>query len=363
MRRCPGRGTWCRPEKPTTSCGNTGPQTSTWSYSVDEPVQRDGHVLRQARPPVRSAISRAGMVPSCTNVAGSSQRWLKMRRPPARPPRTRRPTSALSCASLIGRCVPSATRIVECRHARTELALQRLEHERHRHRPRAVRDEDEDATPVNRELRQPLGRDSRNVDGSEAAFRESLTNGAHRAHLHSLSNRRLSVADLRPIGSVSPGRQPAGMMAQIAGIGQHGRWERLRRSGAGHAAGLESPVLLNMRGGVVRPTVARTVRLHAAGSKAPPYIDRARGAGPAEHAGLGLPTQPHGTDLEGGGGSRRGGLVPGIGVPADAQRVGDAVDVVEPGRDQRDLQDRRGRRSRRRAAARETPARSAWRPW
>ena len=77
------------------------------------------------------------------------------------PSTTGRPTCFESCASVIGVCVPSATRKSSAADARPELALERLEHQRHRHRPRAVGNEDEHAPAVDRQPRQALSRDAR----------------------------------------------------------------------------------------------------------------------------------------------------------------------------------------------------------
>ena len=61
-------------------------------------------------PPVISVISFAGIVPSVTNVSGRSHRWLWIVLRPVLPPTTSRPTSFDSCVSVIGWCVPRATR-------------------------------------------------------------------------------------------------------------------------------------------------------------------------------------------------------------------------------------------------------------
>ena len=47
----PGNRYLVPPEKPATSCGNTGPQISTWSYCQRQPVEGDRHVF--AEPAVR----------------------------------------------------------------------------------------------------------------------------------------------------------------------------------------------------------------------------------------------------------------------------------------------------------------------
>ncbi len=105
----PGNRYFVPPEKPATSCGKTGPQMRTWSCSTASRLRATG-TDRLRRPQVASSTACAGSVPSSTNVAGSSHRWLKIRRLPARPLTTGRPTSRLRCASSIGECVPSATR-------------------------------------------------------------------------------------------------------------------------------------------------------------------------------------------------------------------------------------------------------------
>ena len=43
----PGKKYLLPPEKPTTSCGNTGPQTSRWSYSSTSRLRRTGTSMRQ----------------------------------------------------------------------------------------------------------------------------------------------------------------------------------------------------------------------------------------------------------------------------------------------------------------------------
>ena len=53
--------------------------------------------------------SEAGIVPTFVSASGA-ELWLKTWLRPARPFLTFRPRSADSCSSVIGRCVPSATR-------------------------------------------------------------------------------------------------------------------------------------------------------------------------------------------------------------------------------------------------------------
>ena len=53
--------------------------------------------------------------------------------------------------------------IVERRHARPELALERLEHQRHRHGARAVGNKHQHAAAVDRQPRKPLARDASRI--------------------------------------------------------------------------------------------------------------------------------------------------------------------------------------------------------
>ena len=69
----------------------------------DEPVQGDRHVLAQPPAGQIGDLASPECVPSSTNVAGSSQRWLKIAdRRRGRPTCTGRPSSVVSCSSLIG---------------------------------------------------------------------------------------------------------------------------------------------------------------------------------------------------------------------------------------------------------------------
>ena len=174
----PGKRYFVPPEKPTTSCGKTGPQMSTWSYSTTSRLSATG-TSWFSRPSESSAITAAGIVPSVANVAGSSQRWLKMRRSPARPSTTVRPTRRLSCSSLIGVCVPRATRKSSAATRGAELALEDVEHQRHRHRPRAVGNEDDDALAVERQAAEALPRQVRHLFRREIAFDDAATDDAH----------------------------------------------------------------------------------------------------------------------------------------------------------------------------------------
>ena len=72
----PGKKYLLPPEKPTTSCGNTGPTTSATSCSTTARFRRTS-TLSLSRPSDSSATRLPGMIPSETNVAGSAHSWLR----------------------------------------------------------------------------------------------------------------------------------------------------------------------------------------------------------------------------------------------------------------------------------------------
>ena len=151
---------------------------STWSYSTTSRFSATGTSCRQ-RPAVSSAISRAGIVPSSTNVDGSSQRWLKMRMRPRLAVHDRTSDQPAELRVVHRRVRAERDEEVERGHARPELALERLEHQRHRHRPRAVGDEDEHAPAVERESRKSLAREARDLLGREVAVGEAAADDGH----------------------------------------------------------------------------------------------------------------------------------------------------------------------------------------
>ncbi len=55
----PGKRYFVPPEKPTTSCGKTGPQMSTWSYSMTSRLSATGTSCFR-RPRLSSSISARG---------------------------------------------------------------------------------------------------------------------------------------------------------------------------------------------------------------------------------------------------------------------------------------------------------------
>src|SRR6185312_9573010 len=71
----PGKRYLLPPEKPTTSCGNTGPTTSVTSCSTTARLSRTS-TDRCRRPSDSSAIRSAPIVPTEANVCGSHHSWL-----------------------------------------------------------------------------------------------------------------------------------------------------------------------------------------------------------------------------------------------------------------------------------------------
>ncbi len=68
---------------------------------------------------------------------------------------------------------------VERRHARRELALEDVEHQRHRHRACAVGNEDDDALAVERQAAESLPRQVRHFFRREMAFDDAAADDAH----------------------------------------------------------------------------------------------------------------------------------------------------------------------------------------
>ena len=76
----PGKKYLLPPEKPTTSCGKTGPTTSATSCSTTARLSRTS-TLSTSRPSDSSATRSAGMTPSDTKVSGSAHSWLRTAMP------------------------------------------------------------------------------------------------------------------------------------------------------------------------------------------------------------------------------------------------------------------------------------------
>ena len=70
----PGNGSLVPPEKPATSCGNTGPQIEHVVVLGRQAIERDRNVLVHTARQSVPAISRAGITPSRAYMAGSSHR-------------------------------------------------------------------------------------------------------------------------------------------------------------------------------------------------------------------------------------------------------------------------------------------------
>ena len=103
----PGKKYLLPPEKPTTSCGKTGPTTITTSCSTTWRLMRTS-TGSASRPSDSSFTRPAEMVPSETKVSGSHHSWLhhgEVRGTPRR-------RCASSCSSVIAAWVPSATSAV-----------------------------------------------------------------------------------------------------------------------------------------------------------------------------------------------------------------------------------------------------------
>ena len=165
--------------EPATSCGNTGPQMSTWSYSVTSRLSATGTSCSSrplgelddvARGDRAERDERGRVVPAMIEDPPRRRRGRSI---------TGRPTRRLSCASLIGECVPSATRKSSAATRGPSSRVEDLEHQRHRHRARAVRDEDQHALAVERQPRQTLTNDMDELLGSEAAVFETATDDVH----------------------------------------------------------------------------------------------------------------------------------------------------------------------------------------
>jgi len=95
----PGKRYLLPPEKPTASCGSTGPITRVTSCSTTARLTCTSTAWLSI-PPDSSAIRLAGIVPSSTKVAGSHHSWF----------RPGQPRCAASSGSVIAAWVPSATR-------------------------------------------------------------------------------------------------------------------------------------------------------------------------------------------------------------------------------------------------------------
>ena len=174
----PGKRYFVPPEKPTTSCGKTGPQMRTWSVLDDEPVERDRDVLLQAseaelldhlRGDGPQRRERRGVVPPVVE------------NPPVSGTAVNDRASDEAAELLVAHRRMRAERDekVERRDAWAELALEDLEHQRHRHRPRPVGDEDDNALAVEGQTRQPLPREVRHFLRREMSFDDASSDHAH----------------------------------------------------------------------------------------------------------------------------------------------------------------------------------------
>ena len=144
----------------------------------DQPIERDRHVLLQ--PSEAELLDHAG---------GDGPQGGERRR--VVPPVVENP--AIAGAAVDDRAPDEAAELlvahrrvraerdekVERRHARAELALEDLEHQRHRHRPRPVGDEDDDALAVEREAVEPLPREVRHFLWREMPFDDAPSDDAH----------------------------------------------------------------------------------------------------------------------------------------------------------------------------------------
>ena len=77
----PGKKYLLPPEKPTTSCGNTGPITIATSASATRRLIRTSTSGSVISPPVSSLIRARAMVPSEVKVSGSQDSWLTTSQP------------------------------------------------------------------------------------------------------------------------------------------------------------------------------------------------------------------------------------------------------------------------------------------
>src|SRR4051794_29363798 len=77
----PGKKYLLPPEKPTTSCGNTGPTTSATSASATCRLILTSTAVSVSRPSVSSPSRSAEMVPSVVNVPGTQDSWFRIRHP------------------------------------------------------------------------------------------------------------------------------------------------------------------------------------------------------------------------------------------------------------------------------------------
>ena len=77
----PGKKYLLPPEKPTTSCGKTGPTTIATSASATWRLMRTSTVVSVINPPVSSLSRSAPMIPNEVNVSGRQDSWLRMVQP------------------------------------------------------------------------------------------------------------------------------------------------------------------------------------------------------------------------------------------------------------------------------------------
>ena len=77
----PGKKYLLPPEKPTTSCGNTGPTTIATSASATCRLIRTSTLVSVISPPVSSVSRSAPIVPSEVNVSGRHDSWLSTVQP------------------------------------------------------------------------------------------------------------------------------------------------------------------------------------------------------------------------------------------------------------------------------------------
>ncbi len=144
----------------------------------DQPIQRDRHILLEApsgdcrdlarryRPQVGE---RCRIVPAMVEDARAAAAAVDDRS--ANQPTERR--------VVHWRVRTERDEIVECRHARAQLALEYLEHQWHRHRPGPIRNQGDDAPAIERQGGEAVADNARHGRRLEKAFGDPLSDHAH----------------------------------------------------------------------------------------------------------------------------------------------------------------------------------------
>ena len=155
-------------------------------------VERDRHVAAQPAAGELLDLGAPGSSRASRSSPGSSQRWLKTRRAPARPFTTVAPDELRELRVAHRRVRAEGDQEVERGRARAQRLVEHVEEERHRHRARAVGDEHQHAPAVERQASREASR------GAIAADLRSTARGSPGARRPTADDPGASSRGLRP---------------------------------------------------------------------------------------------------------------------------------------------------------------------